>query len=485
MSALIQRRAALLAAAAGLILWQGQTLSPAQAFAADLPTSFSSIIRTVSPAVVNIQSERDARADGQAVTPFDFPRGTPFEDLFRRFRDQQQGGQQPGVRQVAQGSGFIIDPAGYIVTNNHVIDKASKISVTLDNGKKYAAKLIGTDDQTDIALIKVEASQPLPSVEFGDSDKSEVGDWVLAIGNPFGFGGTVTAGIISARGRNLNSGPYDDFLQIDAPINLGNSGGPLFALDGKVIGINSAIVTPSQGSVGIGFSIPSNEAKPVIAQLKDKGAVARGWLGVQIQPVSDELAEALTLDRARGALVSQVVADGPAAAAGFKEGDVITGFNGQAVNAPRDLLRVVAATPAGRSVTVELWRDRTTVKQTVTLAARPKDEVAALPGPDASGDGTLARNLGATLSPITRELRDRYGIPGTVTGVVVTDLARSGAAENSGLRPGDVIQKVGSHPVTNPSQVEAEVKAQADPRRPVLLQVIRQGTPLFVAVRVG
>jgi len=346
------------AALAGLLF----AAEPASAALA--PDSFADLAAKVTPAVVNIAATETVSNSQEQMSqmPFDFPEGSPFEQFFKQFRDQQHNnGRQ---RAQALGSGFIVDPAGYVVTNNHVIDNADKIQVTLADGREFPAKLVGTDEKTDLALLKIESDKPLPAVSFGDSDKARVGDWVLAVGNPFGLGGSVTTGIISARGRDIHNGPFDDFLQIDASINQGNSGGPTFDMDGSVIGVNSAIATPNGGSVGIGFAIPANLAKPVIAELREHGRVERGWLGVRIQEVTPDLAQAMGLNESAGALVADVDPDGPANGK-LKAGDVILAFNGEPIEKLRDLPRLVAAAPATQTANLDVWRDNK--RQTVAV----------------------------------------------------------------------------------------------------------------------
>ena len=313
--------------------------------------SFAPLVKKVLPAVVNISVTQKAGADQMADEqdqggPFQGFPNSPFDEMLRRFFDQQNPGghpfpQMPGQAQrIALGSGFIVDPSGYIVTNNHVVGDAAKVQVILQDKTKYTARIVGRDPKTDLAVLKIKADQPLPYVTFGDSNAAQVGDWVMAVGNPFGLGGTVTTGIISARGRDINEGPYDDFLQIDAPINRGNSGGPTFNLEGQVIGINTAIYSPNGGSVGIGFAVPSNVAKPIVAQLEEHGKINRGWLGVQIQEVTPAIAASLGLHSERGALVAVVTPDGPAAKAGLKQGDVILAFDGSRVSELHDLPRL-------------------------------------------------------------------------------------------------------------------------------------------------
>ncbi len=452
------------------------------------PFSFADLAAKVSPAVVTISSTHKVESSGDAMPdlPFDFPKGSPFGEFFRRFREQQQRGRQPG-RVTALGSGFIVDPSGYVVTNNHVVEEATDINVTLSTGQEYAAKLIGTDAKTDLALLKIDAAARLPAVSFGNSDKMRVGDWVLAVGNPFGLGGTVTTGIISARGRDLRNGPFDDFLQIDAAINQGNSGGPTFNLAGEVVGINTAIASPNGGSVGIGFAIPSNLAKPVIAQLESHGSVERGWLGVGIQPVTPEIAAVVGLGKPMGALVSQVEPNSPAAKADLRKGDVIIGFNGQTVENLHDLTRLVADTPAGRRADLVVWRDKSKATLHVEIAKQKPDQEAATEAPaSANADGTDVKPLGATLAAITPETRQEMDIPDNVNGVVITDVDSDGSAADEGLRPGDIIEQVGQKQVHTPAEVGAILSAAlAAKQDAVLLLVNREGNEVFVAVKVS
>jgi serine protease Do len=447
---------------------------------------FADLAAKVSPAVVTVSSAHKVAGPTMVPDlPFDFPKGSPFEEFFRHFREQQRQG---GQRVMALGSGFIIDPSGYVVTNNHVVEDAADIKVTLSSGADYPAKLIGTDAKTDLALLKIAAGKPLPSVTLGDSDKLRVGDWVMAVGNPFGLGGTVTAGIVSARGRDLHDGPFDDFLQIDAAINQGNSGGPTFNLEGEVVGINTAIATPNGGSVGIGFAIPANLAKPVIAQLQAHGAVERGWLGVAIQEVTPEIAAAVGLDTPMGALVNQVQPDSPAAKAELRKGDVIVGYNGQPINRLQDLTRMVADTPAGKRAVVEVWRDRSRITLGVEIAKlKPEQAAAASESMDSgAGNGTEVKPLGATVAALTPETRAEMSVPEGIDGVVITALAEDGAAADQGLRPGDVIEQVSQQPVHTPAEVNAIVGAAVEAKREaVLLLVNRDGSELFVAVKVG
>src|SRR5512146_2969846 len=378
--------AAFALALAGAPLAQAETASPSAPLVSALP-SFAPLVKKVMPAVVNISASLKPGTD-QSEDPGDdqeqsgpdsgqgFPQ-SPFDELLRRFFEQQ-GRPMPRPRSehtVALGSGFIIDPAGYVVTNNHVVQNANKVTVIFQDDTQHPAKIIGRDPKTDLALLKIDAPKPLPYVSWGDSNVEEVGDWVLAVGNPFGLGGSVSPGVVSARGRDIHAGPYDDFLQIDASINRGNSGGPTFNLNGQVIGINTAIYSPNGGSVGIGFAIPSSLAKPVIDQIRQHGKVERGWLGVQIQQVTPEIAKSLGLPKDEGALVADVTNGGPAEKAGFKQGDVILSFNGHAIQKVRDLPIVVAETAVGDKATVEVWRkggETTLAPQIAAMPDNPK-----------------------------------------------------------------------------------------------------------------
>ncbi len=465
------------------------TLSGPAARAA--PDSFADLAEKVSPAVVNISSSHEAAAGREDLPelPFDFPKGSPFEEFFKRFREMQEGnGRRPPREATALGSGFIIDPSGYVVTNDHVIEEASKVQVTLMTGEQFPAELVGRDPKTDLALLKIEADKPLPYLEWGDSDAIRVGDWVMAVGNPFGLGGSVTAGILSARGRDINAGPFDDFLQIDASINQGNSGGPTFGLDGKVIGINTAIASPNGGSVGIGFAIPSNLARPIIAQLREHGSVERGWLGVQIQAVTPELAAALGLDRPRGALVAVVQADSPAERAKLKSGDVIVRFDGKPVEEMRDLPRLVAEVPAGTEVEIGIWRDRAERTVEVEIARLQEEQQVAVGNPARPGaDDSQPHSselLGLTLAAITPDLKERYGLGDAVHGVLVVEVDRDGPAAEQGIQAGDVIEKVAQSAVSSPADVEKLAReAQEAKQKALLLLLNRDGSTLFVAVR--
>jgi serine protease Do len=475
------RRLGLGVAAASVLVWSGV------AQAATPPESFSALAKKVTPAVVNVLSTHEVDSEQTAMPemPFSFPEGSPFEKFFRQFGGPGQGGNGQKHKAMGLGSGFIIDADGYIVTNNHVVKDATEVKVRLDDDEIFPAKVIGTDKQTDLALLKIDAKRKLPMVSFGDSDKAEVGDWVMAVGNPFGLGGTVTAGIVSARGRNIQSGPYDDFLQVDASINKGNSGGPLFNLEGTVIGINSAIYSPNGGNVGIGFAIPSNLAKSVIAQLRENGKVERGWLGVQIQLVSPEIASAIGLDKPHGAIVSGVMKDSPAEKAGLKSGDVITAVDKSTVGEPRDLARLVAEKPAGSRIALAVWRDHDSMTLTVVTGDQPAQ--VAMSDENTNADGSYhSPMLGAQLGELTGELRQQLGADDSVSGVVVLDVDADGAAAEHGLRPGDIIRKIGSRAVKQPQEIDAVVeKAKEAPNKAVLMLVRREGRDLFLGFSVS
>ena len=458
---------------------------PAQA--RGTPDSFADLVEALTPAVVNVSTAQNLVGGEGAQGLPDLPPGSPFEDLFRDFFDRQErGGEERRRRVTSLGSGFIIDPAGYIVTNHHVIKDADEITVILYDDRELPAVLVGFDPKTDLALLKVETDEPLPAVSFGDSDALRVGDWVMAIGNPFGLGSTVTAGILSARGRDINAGPYDDYLQTDASINRGNSGGPLFNMDGQVIGVNTAIFSPSGGSVGIGFAVPSALAAPVIAQLREFGHTRRGWLGVRIQSVTDEIAENLGLEKTAGALVADVTPDSPAEAAGFRPGDVILTFDDKEVPEMRDLPRIVAATPIGKPVDVVILRkgERRTILVTIGELDEAPAVVAASATPQ--GDSAEIESLGMTFAAIDSDLRQRFGLGDDASGVIVTDVEPGGAAAERNIRPGDVIVEVGLEEVATPDDVLAKVKKASDAdRKSVLLLLDSSGEQRFVAVEIG
>ena len=453
------------------------------------PDSFADLAERLAPAVVNISSLQAVQA--QADRPSgpgapSFPQGSPFEQFFHDFMEkrgqgQGQGNNQPDPaphgRGQALGSGFIIDPAGYIVTNNHVIEGADEITVTMHDGTSLKATLVGRDERMDVALLKVESDKPLPAVPFADSDASRVGDWVLAIGNPFGLGGSVTAGIVSARGRDIRQGPYDDFIQTDAAINRGNSGGPLFNMDGAVIGINTAIYSPSGGSIGIGFAIPANAAKVVVDQLRNYGRAKRGWLGVQIQQVTPDIAEGVGLHTPRGAMVAGVSDNGPAATAKIRGGDIILKFNNQDVREMRTLPRIVAETEIGKNVPVTLWRDGKEVTVQVSIAELPDDvqqaSTAVTPPKPATSQAVDIAGLGLKLSPITDDLRSKFSLGADQKGVVITEVAPNGAASQRGLKAGDVVVEVQQEPVSAPSDVQERVDRFRKANRKTVLMLIQ------------
>ncbi len=466
-------------------------LGGAAADARQAPDSFADLAERLLPAVVNISTTQSV--SGNDMPHPQFPPGSPFEEFFDEFFEREQRPQQAPRRATSLGSGFIVDAEGYVVTNNHVIAEAEEINVILHDDTVLSAEVVGRDEKTDLALLKVEPRAPLPHVDWGDSDAMRIGDWVIAIGNPFGLGGTVTAGIISARARDINSGPYDDYLQTDAAINRGNSGGPMFNLDGEVIGINTAIFSPSGGSIGIGFAIPSSLAKGVVEDLKEHGRPRRGWLGVRIQTVTEEIAESLGLEAAHGALVADVTAGGPAEKAGLKPGDVILRFDGKPVDEMRRLPRVVAETAIGKSVDVVVWRNGERQPVKVVLGEldegerimQAQDEGGWGEERDDTGGQVEVAGLGLTVAAISPDLRERLGIPEDVDGLAIVEVARNGAAAEKGLRPGDVIVEVGQEPVRAPAEMEQRVQAARDGGRRSVLLLVQNGEGLrFVALRI-
>jgi serine protease Do len=470
-------------------------LHPTPALARSAPESFADLADKLLPAVVNVsttQTIKTAERKGRGPEIPQFPPGSPFEEFFKDFMERQGHGEKPDApprRATSLGSGFIIDPAGFVVTNNHVVAEADEISIVLHDDTTLKATLVGRDVKTDLALLKVEAKKPLPSVQWGDSDQTRVGDWVLAIGNPFGLGGSVTAGILSARGRDIQSGAYDDYLQTDASINRGNSGGPMFNTAGEVIGINTAIYSPTGGSVGIGFAIPASLANPVIGQLKKYGKVRRGWLGVRIQSVTDELAESLGLDKPRGALVSSASEGGPAAKAKIEPGDVILKFDGKDITEMRRLPRIVAETPIDKSVDVTVWRKKKEVPLKVQVGELVEtDQVAAAtpgPGNAPAAPGGTVTELGLQLSGLTQPLREKFGLADDAQGVVVTDVSGTSPAGEKGVKPGDMIVEVNQEEVKTPADIAAKIKSARDAKKKsVLLLVDQKGDLRFVAVRI-
>lgn len=466
-------------------------VAPLPVQARTAPGGFADLVEQVNPAVVQIVAKK-AVVPGAEGAPPAVPDGLPegpLKDFFERFfSDRMPGAQPPPGELGALGSGFVVDPSGIIVTNNHVVGGASEISVRTKGGDDYPATLIGSDEKTDLAVLRIEPKAPLPSVGWGDSDTVRVGDWVMAVGNPFGLGGTVTVGIVSARGRDIGAGPYDDFLQIDASINTGNSGGPLFDGDGKVVGVNTAIFSPNGGNIGIGFAIPAEIAEDVVAQLRDTGSVERGWLGVMIQPVTSEIAESLGLTETRGALVTEVAERSPAAKAGLRQGDVVLKYDGREISTLRDLSRAVADTGVGTAVKVELIRDQKARTVTAQIGAQePPQQVVAeadrgKTSPEASNEVSLA-HLGLTVAPIDARSRTKFGIGEKTSGVVIAEVDAGKDAAEKGLRPGDIITSVNQRPVRTPDELAAAVEeASKAQRKAVLLLVERNGEQRFVAV---
>lgn len=455
------------------------------------PASVADLSEKLIGAVVNIStSQKVAQSRPNLPTP-QAPEGSPFQEFFDELfpqRDGQGGGDSPSTRQ-SLGSGFVIDASGIIVTNNHVIADADEVIANFSDGTQLVAELVGKDPKTDLAVLRVKPEKPLVFVNLGDSDISRVGDWVLAIGNPFGFGRTVTLGIISAIGRDINSGPYDNYIQTDASINKGNSGGPLFNMDGQVVGINTAIISPSGGSIGLGFAIPSNMAKNVIDQLLKYGETRRGWLGVQIQTVTEEIAEALGLDKARGALIGDVVANGPAANAGIKSGDVVLSFDGKDVAEMRDLPKIVADTPVEKQVPVVILRkgkQETLTAKVGRLEDGEKQMASAEPGePTAPEEAPVADKVfGLTLKEITDEARESEGISADVKGVLVAEVDEGSPAADRGIQAGDIIVQVGQEEVSAPGDVNNRIEALKKEGRKNAMMMIssKTGDIRFVAV---
>jgi serine protease Do len=484
-----------------------EPLPAAPSAAAISPTqSFAPLVKRVLPAVVNISvTEKSGSNVASDQLPEGF-RGSPFDDFLRRFFDQHgdsgrliprelpdNPGEEGGVKRIALGSGFIIDSSGLIVTNNHVVGEAAKVEIILQDNSKYTARIVGRDPRTDIAVLKIKADKPLPYVPFGDSSAAQVGDWVIAVGNPFGLGGSVTTGIISARGRDIHSGQFDDFLQIDAPINRGNSGGPTFNLSGEVIGINTAIYSPNGGSVGIGFAVPSNVAKLVVAQLESGGKVSRGWLGVQIQEVTPAIAASLGLPNGHGgdhgALVAAVTPNGPGAEAGLKQGDVILSFNGSEVKQLRDLPRLVAASAPGSAGRLTVWRNGQSTELRVKLGEAPENPRVASSGGDRSGgpsDEDRADAAGMHFAPLTNELRRELQLGHDVQGVVISRVDGGSPGDALGLSRGDVLLSIDQLPVRSPQEAAAKLKEIAkSPKKNALLLLNRHGVTQYVGIDLG
>ncbi|MBK8957010.1 MAG: DegQ family serine endoprotease [Proteobacteria bacterium] len=480
--------------ALGVANWPGAEAAPVMP--APTPTfgqpQFADVIEDVQPAVVKIavvkNAAKVARLEGRAM---ELDPDSPMGQFFRHFGPgpfafgAPQG--EPQSKIEGLGSGFIVDKSGYIVTNNHVIDGADDIKVTLSDGRELAGKLVGTDPQTDLALIKVEPKGELPSVSFADSDKARVGDWVVAIGSPFGLGGSVTAGIISARGRDIHSGPYDDYLQIDAPINSGNSGGPVINAEGRVVGVNTAIYSPNGGNIGIGFAIPAREAERVVSQLREHGGVTRGWLGVQIQPVNAEMAEALRMDEAGGALVAAVVDKSPAARAGVKVGDVILKFGDTAIKDARDLSRAVAKSEPGSKVHIEVVRNGKNQRLATVIDRNAQNDVAFNQdaGPANNGVDKLDEKLGVVLGALSSDARAQLNLDDSVKGALVVGVKNGSAADESGLKPGDVIVRVNNAEVADASAAKHALGSAHDDKRPVVVLVRRGDQQFFTAMKLA
>jgi serine protease Do len=488
-----------------------RTASPNPAVAAPW-AGYADLIEQIMPAVVTVTTTRERPAQLMAAPEgrrefrgpeggrefrgpegFDFrwfqegPGAEQFQEFMERFfgeRGMPFGGPRsfgPEMPMAAAGSGFIVDPNGLIVTNNHVVDGADEITVTMADEREFEAKLVGQDKDTDLALLKIEASD-LPVVKFGDSDGVRVGDPVIAVGNPFGLGGTVTAGIVSAKDRVIGAGRYDDFLQIDAPINRGNSGGPTFNLDGEVIGLNTAIHSPSGGNVGIGFAIPSNMVAAIVDDLRDDGVVERGWLGVHIQAIDEDLATSLGLDEAEGALVAEVTPDSPAAEAGLKRGDVILKYGDRQIDDLRTLTRAVGNTDPGTDAAMVIWRDGSEQSLEVEIGQMPGEDQVVAMAPD-QPEATDTPKLGVMLAELTPEARAELDLPADVEGVVITDVQPGSPAAEKGLRQGDVIIEADRKPMSDPAMVAEAVRAAAERGdEAILLLVKRDGQDRFVAL---
>ena len=488
---IVRRRMNRCAAAAVAVLLGGMALfQPVETAQAQGPVSVADLAENLADAVVNISTAQTVQGRRSVPMP-QVPDGSPFQEFFEEFFNRQNRDNDQPRRVQSLGSGFVVDGTeGIIITNNHVIEGADEITANFNDGTKLRAEIIGTDEKTDIAVLKVEPETPLKAVDFGNSDTIRVGDWVMAIGNPFGLGGTVTVGIVSARNRDINSGPYDNFIQTDASINRGNSGGPLFDMQGNVVGINTAIISPSGGSIGIGFAIPAKTAMRVIDQLREFGETRRGWLGVRIQEVTDEIADSLAMEEAMGALVAGVTEDGPAAKAEIEPGDVILKFDGKDVEAMRELPRMVAETAIGKEVEVVVLRKGEEVTISVTLERLQENEVteASATTEDEPADKPAEKSevLGMMLAELDDALREQFSIEEDVTGVVVTEVMPGSSAEEKRVMAGDVIKEVAQEPVATPADVQAEIdKLKDDGRRSALLLLSNPtGDVRFVPVRI-
>jgi serine protease Do len=498
-AALPQRPLRRLAASCFAVLTMVAVAMPLPAYARSAPESFADLAEEVTGAVVNISASTTVETRNRTLPQL--PPGTPFEDLFEEFFNRRGGGGGNGGgggegddspsrprRSNSLGSGFVIDPSGIVVTNNHVIGDANDISVIFSDGTRLKAEIVGKDSKVDLAVLRVKSDKPLKAVRFGDSDALRPGDWVMAIGNPFGLGGSVTAGIVSARGRNIESGPYDNYIQTDASINKGNSGGPLFNMNGEVIGINTAILSPTGGSVGIGFAVPASTAGPIIDQLREFGETRRGWLGVRIQNVDDATAEALNLGAPRGALVAGIDEKGPAKPAGLEVGDVIVRFDGKEVKDSRDLPRIVASTPVGKAVDVAIVRKGQEMTKQVTLGRLEDSEkqTANLQQPPTEPPTATREALGLNMSGMTDELRRRFSLKDDLKGVVITRVDPNSVASDKRIQAGEVIVEVNQEPVATPADVTKKIDAlKGQGRKSALLLVANaQGEVRFVALSI-
>jgi serine protease Do len=470
-------------------------LSCRAVYAAELPASFADMLAPKMAAVVNISTLQKIKTSGVPLgfenLPND-PQMAPFKDFLEQFqREMERRGGGPREREATSlGSGFVIDPKGFVVTNYHVVAQADTVSVIFNDNTKLKAKIIGMDPKTDLALLKVEPTKPVTFVSFGNSDSLRVGDWVVAVGNPFGLGGSVSAGIVSARGRNINAGPFDDFIQTDAAINRGNSGGPLFNAAGEVVGINSAIFSPTGGSVGIGFAVPSALAEPVITQLKTSGKLHRGWMGVKIQEVTEEVADSIGLGKPRGALVLEVTPSGPAQGSGILPGDVVVKFNGKPIDEMRNLPRLVAETKVGSKAELTVWRQGEEKTFAITLGELPDDSkpVKKPLMQDEKGAPLAPEKLqrGMVLEPLTPQARMANAIPENVTGLLVAGVNDESAAAARGIRPGDVLAEANQQPLTSRAAFDKVfADAAREKRGYVLLRVVRQGEAGFVTLPVA
>jgi serine protease Do len=494
-AAIAMSSAAAVALLTGIHTGTATTPAPAAPVVGQPSPGYADLIERVMPAVVSVTVKRTASPE--TVTgwrEFGGPQGGPDREMFERFMERFFGerGMQPfqmpqmpdtprGMPTAAAGTGFIFDADGYVATNNHVIADAAEVTVTMYDGRELPAKVVGFDADTDLAVLKVDAGEDLPFVEFADSDSVRVGDPVIAIGNPFGLGSTVTAGIVSAQNRVIGAGRFDDFMQIDAPINHGNSGGPTFNLEGKVIGVNTAIQSPTGGNVGIGFAIPANLASEIVADLQDDGQVERGWLGVHIQGLDEDLATGLHLDAPKGALVAQVTPDSPAAAAGLEQGDVVLSYNGQAIDEVRDLTRLVAETDPGTEAKLMVWRDGQEMALNVEIGQMEVDQEVVAAATDEAVDSTP--KLGLALAQLTPDAKRSMDLPHDLEGAVVTEVQPDSPAAEKGLQRGDVIIEADHQKVTEPKAVSDAVRAAAERGdKSILLLVKREGQDRFVAV---